>query len=325
MLFTTAIAGQLCLAHAQTAPAVATVPASAPRDEPRLTLLDPGAEPRILLRFKPLDRSTRAFEIIVQVVTATSVDGVDASPAIMPAIHVACRVTIEHLHDGGSVPFSFAVTDAHLIDSPDVAPDLAQSARQAVRSLTGLSGSGVMSDRGVAREPRINTPANADPALAASLQQQVGGLVLASRPFPDAPVGVGARWRIDSVDLLDGVRSDLVQNCTLTAVDGQRIALRIESSQSASPQPMPGAAAPPGATAWLDEGRVTTETDIALDLAHIAPISEATRKVLVFRAHTRGGEAPQRRMSQRQETTVTLRQVAVQPTGSQPATAPANP
>lgn len=321
------IAAERCGAQAQSAPAAATTPSSVPVDAFDLRLLDLGAEPRIPLRFRARSDSTRALRITCQTLTTVALDGVEQRSEATPATQFDCLVTVGAVDDAGSAAFTFVITDADLAASREAhAPTLkAEAALLAARALKGLGGSGVMSDRGVASAARMHAPPGADPAFAAALHKHLSELLLHSRPFPEPAVGIGARWRIVSRDTLGGVESKVVQECTLTAIDADRLTLRIESTQTAAPQPMPGAAAPPGATVWLDEGRVTTLTDVTFDLTHLAPLSEDTRQAVVFEAHSRGGDAPERRMSQRQEIGLTLRQLPDQVSDSRPASRPSEP
>lgn len=242
-----------------------------PAPTPGLTLLDPGAEPRSVLRFAPTPgRATLTMTLTDA--SAIEIDGVDpvrtASTTTMTwevATHPATadgRVRTE-------LRLREATVDA--AEGPDAAVDLA---RDQVEGMVGLSGWTVTDPSGRVVDSGIDVPDDLDPTIARSFQTLIDGYADLPAAFPDVPVGLGAEWVSVSVSPATELSTGSVGEATsrLVARDGTSVTteISIRSTQDSGQITYPGL--PEGTLMFViggegsGNGRMTTDLgDLAME------------------------------------------------------------
>src|SRR6185503_18235832 len=108
--------------------------------------------------------------------------------------------------------------------------------------ITKLKGRDAIDRRGRMRALELDTTALADPRLGQLLDQLQQSLGQMGAPFPEEPIGVGARWAVTSEVVQQGMKLQQVATYELTELSGDKGAARIELKQFA-PR---GSVTPPG-------------------------------------------------------------------------------
>ncbi len=215
-------------------PAEAQPEPSAPAP-PTIKLVKPGKKPRRALRWSPppgeKERLTMRVDTELEAVVAML--NAQAAPR---SLRFELTVQSSQAVRDGTQEFAFTVDEARLLGAKKL-PDRARKALQeATATLRGLQGSYLVDALGTVEKVVINLPSDASRDLwgiAWDLEWALRHLAL---PFPEEPIGTGARWTIDR-----GVKHGVIQateasTFKITKLKKQLVTLKTKVQQTASPQ-----------------------------------------------------------------------------------------
>jgi hypothetical protein len=146
--------------------------------------------------------------------------------------------------------------------------------RNALAGAKGLSGKGVISNRGINRGTDIKAPQGADPQVSQLVEQMKETMSHVTTPFPEEPVGTGAKWEVKMPIKSQGVTLSQTETFELASVEDDRATAKTTVAQTASNQKIPNPIMP-GTKVDLNRMTGTGTGEVTLDLAHILP-PEAT-------------------------------------------------
>lgn len=261
------------------------------RDEPRATtttrsattttttapagpqLLDAGVEPRTALRLQMVEGATTTISLRLDLDVSQTSSGQTQALDNPPVVETV-RFTVESVDDDGAdVSFAFTAADIDrtgtLLSEADFLTITAE-----VRKLIGVGGTARLSSRGAFTRFAYDLPDELDPTVAATLDQAQDQFTTLAVPLPAEPVGVGARWTVDTSARLSGIAVDQTTTFEITAMDGSAITYTSATTQTAEPQAVDLATLPAGTTARLTSSKVTGTTTGTLDLT--APVGPST-------------------------------------------------
>ena len=214
-------------------PAEAQPEPSAPAP-PTIKLVKPGKKPRRALRWSPppgeKERLTMRVDTELEAVVAML--NAQAAPR---SLRFELTVQSSQAVRDGTQEFAFTVDEARLLGAKKL-PDRARKALQeATATLRGLQGSYLVDALGTVEKVVINLPSDASRDLwgiAWDLEWALRHLAL---PFPEEPIGTGARWTIDR-----GVKHGVIQateasTFKITKLKKQLVTLKTKVQQTASP------------------------------------------------------------------------------------------
>jgi hypothetical protein len=228
-----------------------TKPGKLPQNgQPILTILEPGTEPRKLLRFQPKPGEK-------QTVVFTSKQFMNSGPFTnLPAIVETVEVTIKNVSANGDTAYGSVIKDVRVLTEPGAPPPTPEmDIKAAFSSIKGLITSGVVSSQGGNRRTQIKNPTSGKqlPAIVRLVHDQRDA-VLGDIAFPDEPVGAGAKWEIKE-ESRGGAKTSVYE---VRSIENDRVALRIRNDQRES-------------TGNAEGPTMRTSADITLDLGHIVP------------------------------------------------------
>ena len=211
------------------------------RDRADPELLDPGAEPRVVLRYRVPPGTRRALELEYELM-----------PPI-PTMSIAGTIEVTTVTDGVltmRTTYSDTAVRGHAGTS---AADLA-AVDENLATVRGVVFVTRMTDRGRSLGGAVEGDAPpAVHAMVATLADSTSGAI-----FPVEPVGVGARWRVVQPHALQGIDGELVDEWTLEAIDGDRIRLRSVQTAKGPLPPVEG-----GDVSFDGRGTVVQTVDLA--------------------------------------------------------------
>lgn len=246
--------------------------------EETLTVLDPGAEPRRPLRYsvRAGDRSEMTIRMAMSVQSAAG----DQPPTSVeaPPIEFAMVFTVASVAPDGAARAEYEVTRAELDgEGRDLTPERRREMRDMVQDLVGLKGYVVMTDRGETREAHVSLPDGAERRVSQMVAGFQESLRRLSSPFPEEPVGRGARWRVTRTPTIQGMRLDQTTTFELTEVANDRATLQVEVSQSAEPQIVQNEMVPAGNTLRVDSFTTRGDGRVEISLSQIVPVRSSLR------------------------------------------------
>jgi hypothetical protein len=240
--------------------------AAQPAATPAVTLLEAGAGPHQALRFRPRIGMTQAIEMTVKISTEQSLGDIAMPTRKAPTTRYALEVTVTGISEEGDVSYGFHYRSAEAPDEPGADPFIAQMMREALKSVAGLRGTGVISDRGFSKSIKFESQPNMDPVPEQSIKAIERSMRQLISRFPAEPVGVGASWKVQDTFQQHGITAAQTSVVNLLAADGDKIDLRVEISGEAEPQTVSLPGGPPGSTMEVKsfESRGTATTVLRL-------------------------------------------------------------
>lgn len=166
--------------------------------EPELVVLEPGAEPRQQLRYAPLPGTSQRVEIDVKVrLDSTFTNTVleqGHTAADSPTVRSTLRLTSQPVQGERDVEVRFVTEDVTVLDDT-TDPRLRKRVEAVASGAKGARGSWRVSPSG--RITAVDVAVSPD--TSATMRRQLATLretiETSSLPYPDVPIGIGARWR----------------------------------------------------------------------------------------------------------------------------------
>ena len=177
-----------------TPPPCPTTQPSAQPPETKLTLVDPGAEPRKVLRYHPRAGLKRTVSYQLESHARTEQNGqVQDQPPVLFTLTVDGAIATA---DDKEARYEFHVAK---VDVPEVKGRPAKYTEQVRKELgkwTDLRGAMVIDARGMTQKFEIAESAGKN---LAAMQDIRVALEQTANPLPEEPVGVGAKWEVSTV------------------------------------------------------------------------------------------------------------------------------
>jgi hypothetical protein len=214
-------------------------------------------------------------------------------------LELDCEYKVGEVSADGTAELRVKVISAHADDRNDVHPQLAAAARDAVRALTGLTGTTTLDRRGIASGSTLQRPA-VEPMAIGLVEPVVAFLKRPVQPLPAEAVGRGARWNTTAHTNAVGITARATTTTELVTGDERRLELRLTLVAESASQNFemvrvdPGTRAPVMSMTGRGSGRAT------VDLARVGAVSGESEVVTKGEmAMARDGEEVQMAFDQR--------------------------
>jgi hypothetical protein len=188
----------------------------------------------------------------------------------LPAITYGMQTVVSDTSAAGStVDFSYKTVSVGAGGNPDAATAM----RAVGKQLVGLRARILVDDRGKISSAGVQVPAGADPQvlqLIDQFKQQASNL---SIPFPEEPVGKGARWTASTAITLQGTRTPATLTYVLQDVSGNVVNLQILSNAVIPDQLAAIPGLPAGTSAHVRRSELKGGGLVLTDLAQPLPTS----------------------------------------------------
>jgi hypothetical protein len=272
-------------APVESAPAAPSASIAQPRARPSKTvggasttvkLLEPGVEPRRELRYRYEKGRVERARLISGTVLTMEVAGQKLELPAMPDLEMNANIRIVELLASGGARRQLVIDKVDL-KKGGLDPSLRDDVGDALARLEGLKGRDVIDPRGFIHELELEK-VQVRPELRQfleSLQQALGQM---GAPFPEEPVGKGARWQIETKVAQQGL--ELRQRATyeLLEIEGDKGRTKMELQQR-SPA---GAVSPPGLPPGIQAELLSLDSrgsgELRFDLGRMVPDGHVTTK-----------------------------------------------
>ena len=210
--------------------------ALAPAPAPEVKLLQAGAKPRKKLRLHPKPGDQQTVEMTLKMAMDIQVGEMPSQPMKMPLMKMTMNLTVKSVSHDASITYEMVMTDVSVADEADALPQVVEAMKSSLAGLKGLSGTGVMSDRGLNQCLEMKVPPGADAQLRQALEQAKNAFSQMAAPLPEAAVGPGAIWEFKEPIVSQGMTMDQTATYQLLSREGQRVSLKSTIVQSAAKQ-----------------------------------------------------------------------------------------
>jgi len=258
---------------------------------PRLVLLEPGGEPRRLLRY----RTTRGHQEQMRLQLAMEVEartaeqiGGGAFPPTTVDFFIG-PVDVFDGREGDRIRYRIKSSNVSLDVPEGTDPELLTRAEAAIRPLGGIDGSVVVNERGITDTTSFAVPDDLPPRARVLLGNIRAYLM--SIPFPEQAVGVGARWKMVRGQRLGPFQVQHEISYTLRALEGTQGRVEIAIRTTAPNQEL--GPVEPEVTAYLESYEGAGNGSARFDLRRLVPFAEAdmTTQLRARLEHATQGES----------------------------------
>jgi hypothetical protein len=234
-----------------------------------VTLLDPGAMPRVELRYR-LQPGVVTTRLSQSQVLSQTIDG-DAMPSTGDTGSVLeMSVKTESAAEGYRL--TSEITSA--VPNAAVDPEVAQGLAATLDSLVGVRTVSVVDDRGLVLSSELDRESLAGvPDQVAAVISSVSDQTQGATPLPAEPVGVGARWLFEQRLESGGIPITQTFEVTVISIDGDLVTLSSTGSQTVAPGPVDIPTMPAGATAEVVDWQAEITAETVIDLTRPFPTS----------------------------------------------------
>lgn len=234
-------------------------------------LLQPGGEPRNALRLHPKQGDKKTAAMTVKMAMAMNMGGTEV-PMKLPAMNMTMDTTVDSVKPDGDIQYNLVISDVSVAEEAEANSAVVDQMKNILGNLKGLTGTGVMSSRGISKSVAMKMPAGADPQMATMMEQMKETMAHMSSPLPEQPVGPGAKWEVKMPIKSQGMTMNQTTTVELVSVDGDKLATKNAIIQTAAPQKIENPAMP-GLKIDLVKMNGTGSGDVSMDLNQILPVS----------------------------------------------------
>jgi hypothetical protein len=204
-----------------------------------VVVLDPGGEPRQVLRYRLTEGQVERTVSVMRMGMRTVVDGEWTPWLGLPPMEMAATSTVTDIADDGSYVVEVVYTDVGVPRDPgQLPPEAMEEMEASLASLVGMRQVLRIDDRGRILAAATSLPPGAesavDPAQLDTITQEL------IDPLPAEPVGVGARWQV-SRRTSDAMGFEAYGSNVLTleeVLPDGRLRMGLDIDLSADPGPM---------------------------------------------------------------------------------------
>ena len=292
----------LAVVLAAPASAQSPVPAAAVAEGVVVTVVEAGAEPRAHLRYQ-LDQMGPQSMVMDMRSTMTMNMGFGSMTQAMPTIRTIMRISEVTPLAAGNARIAFALDSMEALPSQEVEPMVMNAIQAGLGQVGQMSGWIDVDSRGAYIDGNFEL-SGADPSLAELLSSMEDSMNQMTIPFPEEPVGQGARWTVDMA--IDSGGMSLSQTATyeLRSRNDEQVELAVSMTQAAGAQTIEQPGMPSvELTQYSGSGQGTT----TVRFAEVVPTAEISIDVSTTTAMDMGeamGGRIETSMQMRMDTTI---------------------
>ncbi|MBK9366937.1 MAG: hypothetical protein IPN01_11545 [Deltaproteobacteria bacterium] len=291
-------------------PAVSALAATFAPGELRVTLVNPGAEPRQALRYA----YTPGMAGLVQVKTDSDMgmgmtDPTTGQPMelmniIMPSVIFDIEMAATGLDADNNVLTSSKVSAVGVEERPGSMPGLVDTLTQQLAMIMGMTTEVTVSPSGRLVRQEITPPSAMSPEMAETVKMAEQATQNTGVAFPDEAIGVGAQWTVMNVSQMSPMEVLVTQTVTLESLEGNVATIRFTITQDLVRGDADMMGLPPGSTLEFTEFRGEGAGQLRIDLSQ--PFVFSGESLVGLQAGfdmTMNGESQSASMTMRSQTT----------------------
>ena len=237
----------------------------------QVKLLEPGAEPRQVLRMHPKPGDHQTLNLIMNVTMQVKAGEMEIPPMKIPTVNMALETTVKDVAADGDITYEMVTGEATVADEAGAIPQLVDALKSVFDKFKGISGTGRISNRGISKGAEMKEPPGADPQLRQLVDQMKESFSRFTAPLPEEAVGPGARWEAKLPVKERGMNMLQTSIYEVVSLEGDRITTKSTVTQSAANQTIDNPAMP-GTKAELSRMSGQGKGQVASDLTRLLPL-----------------------------------------------------
>ena len=238
----------------------------------QVKLLEPGAEPRTVLRLHPKPGDKQTLDLSLKVAMETKVGEIETPAMKLPVIKISLEATVQSVADNGDITYEMVMGDLGVVEEPGAAPMVAEAVKTAFNGVKGMSGSGTISSRGISKGFEFKAPSDSNPQARQMVDQMKDAFNELSAVLPEEAVGTGAKWEVKLPLKTQGMTIDQTASYEVVSLDGENFKTKSTIVQQAANQKIQNPAMP-GIKLDLTKMTGKGSSERTFDLAKLLPIA----------------------------------------------------
>lgn len=259
-------------APTQAAAKSTTQTATASTAKSPLKLLTTGKAPRTALRLHPTVGDEQTMNMTMKTAMSVSAAGKTMPAMNIPPITMGMKLVVKNVAANGDIHYGMTFENASVAADSNTLPAIANAMKASLAGIQGMTASAQMTSQGIVKDIRMKMPAGVSPQLRQTMSQMKESFSSSSVPFPDEPVGPGAKWEYSTKLKNQGMTIDQTATYELVSIQGDKVTLHMTLTQNAPPQKIQNPTRP-GFMMELNKFTGSGSGKSVFNLAHIMPIS----------------------------------------------------
>jgi hypothetical protein len=218
---------------------------------PKVEVLNPGAEPRQQLRFKPAVNTKQTSVMKFDVDMEMSISSAAMPKVELPTNVITIDTTVNRIDPNGDIHYEFRYSKIDVIDNGKVPKPVLEAMTAQNKKLVGIGGNFVADNRGYTKSGRFTVPKDLDPTTRQVFDQLSQSINQFSYPLPEAAIGKGAQWRVTSPLTISGITLTQTATYQLVSLQNGVVTIDVSLTQKAQPQKLTQPGLPSGAVMTL--------------------------------------------------------------------------
>jgi hypothetical protein len=202
---------------------------------------------------------------------AMTVGDKHAPPVAIPEIVTMMSENPKRLTAEGNLVHSFAIDSVDFAKDPSANPKVREALQRELPKLVGMSGEAETTPRGETLRAAFVIPPNVPEQIANLLEQTERSIREITVPFPEQPVGPGAKWTTKTSIHMNKMDMKRTANFTLSKLEGDRGTLDVSVDLGADPQDIVD---PKGNRVHMDSMSGKGHGTVQFDLQRLVPTSD---------------------------------------------------
>jgi hypothetical protein len=250
----------------------AATPAAAADPAPgaKVKLISAGKGAKRALRFQVKEGDKQQITMSMEIEMAMAMGEMKMPPIKAPTTEMVMNTEVTQVASG-RIRYKFDFGDARVTDDAGLPPEGVAQMKAALDGMKGLKGFAEVDDTGRTLQADFAADGTVDPQVAQMLDNVKNSMDQLTAPFPTEPVGVGAKWSVESN--MDQMGFPLVQVATyeLVQLKGDTGTLKVSIKQATTGADMKLPNLPPGTTAKMLSLDSKGTGTMQFDLRKLAP------------------------------------------------------
>lgn len=237
----------------------------------QMKLLDPGAEPRQLLRLRATAGEKQTAAMTVKMAMGMGVAGAKPEMMKLPGMKFSVGVLPTSVSTEGDINYDLIIEDISLADEPGSTPEMVEAMKASLGGVKGLAMAFTVADRGFNKKTEVKIPPGTGAETRKAMEEMKESFSNTEFLLPLEEVGVGARWEVKQKIKSEGMTIDQTTIHTLVSIEGGVITTKSAILQQAANQKIPNPMMPT-TKADLVKLAGSGSATMTIDLGKILPI-----------------------------------------------------
>lgn len=241
------------------------------KNAPQIKLLNPGAEPRTVLRLQPQAGDKQNQTLVMKMGMGVEMPGQPGAQNIkIPPLKMDLAVEVQEVAANGDIVYVVKHGEMSLEEDPSASPEMAQALKAALGDLSGISAVGTNTSRGINKGLAAQLPPGTNPQMRQMLDQMNDSLGAISTPLPEEAIGLGAKWETKMSRKSQGMTIEQTTSAELIGLEEHQATVKVTLTQRAANQKISNPAMP-GLKFDLTKMTGSSHGEITLDLKQLMP------------------------------------------------------